>query len=72
MTVVRKDYFDSGAQFREDYHHKFNAAPFVAKTTRYLWLVSSELFRYEASELTTSTGEAAQHLPPTTLQLYMK
>lgn len=37
MNVVRKDYFDSGARFREDYLHKFNAAPFMAQTTRYLW-----------------------------------
>ncbi|KAI0101981.1 amidase signature domain-containing protein [Nemania sp. FL0031] len=37
MTVVWKDYFDSGTQFREDYHRNFNAAPFVAQTTRYLW-----------------------------------
>ncbi len=66
MTVVRKDYFDSGAQFREDYHRKFNAAPFVAQTTRYLWY--GLLFRYEASGLTVSTGEAAQHLPPNFLQ----
>ncbi|KAK4206323.1 amidase signature domain-containing protein [Rhypophila decipiens] len=42
MTVVRKDYFDSGAQFREDYQRKFNAAPFVAQTTRYLWGGGSE------------------------------
>ncbi|KAG9254379.1 amidase-like protein [Emericellopsis atlantica] len=37
MTVVRKDYYDSGAKFREDYQRKFDAAPFVAQTTRYLW-----------------------------------
>ena len=30
MTVVRKDYYDSGAKFREDYQRKFDAAPFVA------------------------------------------
>ncbi|KAI0201069.1 amidase signature domain-containing protein [Astrocystis sublimbata] len=37
LTVLRKDYFDNGTQFREDYHRKFNAAPFVAQTTRYIW-----------------------------------
>ncbi|KAK0659739.1 amidase signature domain-containing protein [Cercophora samala] len=37
MTVVRKDYYDSGAKFREDYQRKFDAAPFVVQTTRYLW-----------------------------------
>lgn len=37
MTVVRKDYFDGTSQFREDYHRKFDAAPFVAQTTRWLW-----------------------------------
>lgn len=66
MTVVRKDCFDGGAQFREDYHRKFNAAPFVAQTTRYLWY--GLLFLYDASELTIAKGEAAQHLLPNPLQ----
>lgn len=72
MTVVRKDYFDSGAQFREDYHREFNAAPFVSQTTRYLWYGWPILFfSYEASELTAvffsfffPAGEAAQNLWP--------
>lgn len=51
MTVVRKDYFDSGAQFREDYHRKFNAAPFVAQTTRYLWYDDFSCLSWEAPQL---------------------
>lgn len=70
MTVVRKDYYDSGAKFREDYQRKFDAAPFVAQTTRYLWY--GLLFHYEASKLTCSTGEAQQNLRPNFKKLWRK
>ncbi|KAJ8132958.1 hypothetical protein O1611_g670 [Lasiodiplodia mahajangana] len=36
-NFMNNDYFDNGAQFREDYRRKFNASPFVSQTTRYIW-----------------------------------